>query len=273
MKQLLFLFFAVVVTTGYAQVLPPPQPIVLEPLVVQVSINKVTNLVFHHRIMSVEVGSQEITASQVNDTALALQSSTRSFPETNLSVYAGDGRLYSFILIYADSPAHTSFLISWKDTTAFTELEEAEPLTEAAVQQTSADALAASHFLSRHSSDEFGVSLTLKSLYVRSTLFFFVFNLENETGVDYDVLRWHFSIRDKKRGKRTAVQEVDLTPVYLSKDAYHAGFRSNHLLVVALPKFTVPRKKYCLISLLEKDGGRNLQLRLRNNTLIKARQL
>jgi len=37
------------------------------------------------------------------------------------------------------------------------------------------------------------------------------------------------------------------------------------------PKFTIPDKKYLFIQIMEKNGGRHLQLRVHNRTIVKAR--
>jgi hypothetical protein len=46
--------------------------------------------------------------------------------------------------------------------------------------------------------------------------------------------------------------------------------RSIKTIVVALPKFTIPDKKFFGIQLMEKDGGRHLHFKLYNRQIIRA---
>jgi hypothetical protein len=43
--------------------------------------------------------------------------------------------------------------------------------------------------------------------------------------------------------------------------------------VIALPKFTIPDGKYLSIQIMEKNGGRNLFLKVRNRKIMKAESI
>ena len=45
---------------------------------------------------------------------------------------------------------------------------------------------------------------------------------------------------------------------------------SSAICVIALPKFTLPNSKYLSIQILEKNGGRNLNINLKNRHIMKA---
>ena len=40
--------------------------------------------------------------------------------------------------------------------------------------------------------------------------------------------------------------------------------------MVAIPKFTIPDKKYLAVQLFEANGGRHIELSVKNRTIIKA---
>jgi hypothetical protein len=82
-----------------------------------------------------------------------------------------------------------------------------------------------------------------------------------------------FFIRDKKQSKRTASQELEQTPLYVYGNTGSIEGQSKMIVVVALPKFTIPDKKLLYIQLTEKNGGRNLQLKIRNRNIIKAEDI
>jgi hypothetical protein len=80
-----------------------------------------------------------------------------------------------------------------------------------------------------------------------------------------------FFIRDEKKSQRTASQEIELQPLFVYGDTAAVKEQSTSTLVIALPKFTIQDKKYLLIQLMERAGGRHLRLVVHNRTLIKAR--
>ena len=82
-----------------------------------------------------------------------------------------------------------------------------------------------------------------------------------------------FFIKDERISKRTATQEIEIQPVYVNGDTSTIKGDSKNVIVFALPKFTIPENKYLSIQLMERNGGRNLQLSVRNRTIIKAKSL
>jgi hypothetical protein len=71
--------------------------------------------------------------------------------------------------------------------------------------------------------------------------------------------------------KRTASQEVDVKPIYVFGDAEKIRGRTSEDVVYALEKFTIPDAKRLHIEMFEKNGGRNLELSIRNKTIVKAK--
>ncbi len=82
-----------------------------------------------------------------------------------------------------------------------------------------------------------------------------------------------FFIKDEKKSKRTALQEVEIQPLYVHGDTSTIRGNAKNIIVFALPKFTISDKKYLSIQLMEKNGGRNLHLSIPNRTIIKAKSL
>jgi hypothetical protein len=72
--------------------------------------------------------------------------------------------------------------------------------------------------------------------------------------------------------KRTASQERELTPVFVSTEPEIKG-KSTLRAVYVLEKFTIPDAKTLDIELFEKNGGRNLKLRIKNRTIVNAKKL
>ncbi|MEJ7676103.1 MAG: DUF4138 domain-containing protein [Chitinophagaceae bacterium] len=76
-----------------------------------------------------------------------------------------------------------------------------------------------------------------------------------------------------KKSKRTATQEIEIKPLYISGDTITIKGHSHLTWVVALTKFTIPDGKYLAIEVMEKNGGRNLFIKVRNMHIIKTEML
>jgi hypothetical protein len=97
--------------------------------------------------------------------------------------------------------------------------------------------------------------------------------MNNDGPVDYDVDLLRFFIKNKKRSKRTAVQELEQKPVYSTGNSGKIKGNSNTVFVVALEKFTIPDKKYLVVRITEKNGGRHFLLKVNNKDILKAKPL
>jgi hypothetical protein len=113
--------------------------------------------------------------------------------------------------------------------------------------------------------------LALKSLYVKDQLLWLVVKLKNHSLLDYQTDYVHFSLLDKKRAKRTAVQEHVLSPIYSSPEKNVPGGGSK-VLVFAFRPFTIPKHKKLVVQVSEPNGGRALLLKVENKIILKARQ-
>lgn len=111
-------------------------------------------------------------------------------------------------------------------------------------------------------------------MYTQDDVFFFPLHLANSSNINYDVDFIKFYIRDKKVAKRTAIQESEVTPVFV----YNASQNTipgpgNIDQVYALRKFTIPDDKNLVVEMFEKGGGRQLSFVVTNSDILKARKL
>ena len=114
------------------------------------------------------------------------------------------------------------------------------------------------------------MKLQLSGVYINHDVLYFRLRLQNKSNVSYDADNISFTIKDKQKSKRTATQELSLTPVYSYNAFTNVEADSSATCVIALPKFTLPDSKYLSIQILEKNGGRNLNINLKNKHIMKA---
>ncbi len=113
----------------------------------------------------------------------------------------------------------------------------------------------------------------MDGLYIKDEVMYYRFNLQNQSNINYGVEQFRFFIRDQKKSKRNAVQELEVKPLYIHGDTTVIKGQSEHVFVFAVSKFTIPDKKYLAIQLMEKNGGRNLQLKIGNRKIVQAQPI
>jgi conjugative transposon TraN protein len=249
------------------------QKTIIEPYPLKITTNKTTNLIFPFAIKSVDRGSIDVLAQKANgvENILLVKAGRQNFLETNLSVITADGKLYSFILNYINNP--TAINISVDNDSLNNDVSSSlKPLYNEASIRLDAERIVKQKESVRGIRDyRFEVRFSLNGIYIKNDVIFFKLQVENNSNINYDVDMLRFFIRDARQTKRTATQEIDVQPLYVSGDTSTIKSNSKNTIVFASPKFTIPNRKYLSIQLMEKNGGRNLQLSVGNRTIIKAK--
>ncbi len=116
------------------------------------------------------------------------------------------------------------------------------------------------------------ISLHLVTIQVEKEQLWLGFTIHNYSKLSYPVDFIRLYIKDRKQTKRTSAQELEIVPIYIDS-VTNVPAKSTVRFVIAIPKFTIPDKKECLIEIFETNGGRNLILQLKNHMLFKAKPL
>lgn len=221
-----------------------------------ISCNKTTSLVFPQIIKSIDRGSMDLFAQKVSgiENVLLVKAAKESFTETNMTVITADGKLYSFIVRYAKEP--TRLHIQLDSVVSFFE--------NIAKKKRSVHSV---------SDESYDMIFRLKGLYIQHEILYYQLELENLSNISYDIDLLRFYIKDKKQSKRTASQELEQVPLSVYGNTGSVAAQSKQIIVAALPKFTIPDKKHFYIQVMEKNGGRNLRLKISNRKIVKAKTL
>jgi len=235
---------------------------------------KTTNLVFPYPIISGVRGSRDIITQKAKgvENVLLLKANKEQFEETSLSVVTSDGSIYSFLVAPSSYP---ELSINIKDAiptgNKLAALEK--PAGNSSTIQDAAKIIADKQAFYHVRDKSFEVSVTLKGIYINEDVLFFQLGLKNDSGIAYDISQFRLFIRDKKKTKRTAEQELEQQPIWISGNTRKIRGHSQHTVVAAIPKFTIPDKKILVLQIQEQNGGRNLSLDLSNKKIINARTL
>lgn len=223
-----------------------------------ISTEKTTSLVFPFSILHVDRGTQSVLAQPVKEspTILLVKAATKGFPETNLSVVTEDGSIYSFMVCYDSNPVTWVYHL---------------PVNKSATLATYANAIIDNpKTIGGIKDHKWDIQARISGIYIKGDVIYYQLSLANQSPVDYDIDLLRFYIRDRKKGKRTAVQENELKPLYVAGNTTQVKANSNSVIVVALDKFTIPDAKYLAVQVMEKNGGRHLFMKINNRKIMQA---
>ncbi len=248
---------------------------VITPYPLTITFYKTTNLIFPCAVKSVDRGSADILVQKAKgiENILQLKAAKQSFKETNLTVITGDGVFYSFIINYSDSTPVLNIEFS-KDSIK----EESQTLFSSGINQINIQTTAGRITNEKRTvhgikNKKYAIKLQLQGLYINEDIIYYQLELQNNSNINYDIDQLRFFIRDKKKIKRTASQEMEIKPLFIDSDTNTVRGESKHVFVFALSKFTIPDKKFLFVQLMEKNGGRNLNLKIHNKTIIRANRI
>lgn len=237
---------------------------------VQLSCSKTTSIVFPYAVKSVDRGSQDILVQKAKgvENILLLKAGRQNFTQTNLTVVTADGKLYSYVINFDEICPTLNFTEVLNSNFDKDVLFSAENENQREIQQYSQLALSKKKKVSGLGVSRFSVQLRVNGIFIHQDVMYFRLLLGNNSRINFDVDQLRFFIRDQKKPKRTASQELEIVPLFKTSDITKISDHSQLTIVFAIPKFTIPEKKLFTLQLIERNGGRHLDLNIKNSDLI-----
>ncbi|SFB49960.1 conjugative transposon protein TraN [Algoriphagus aquimarinus] len=238
---------------------------------IQISEQLTTNLIFPQAIKSVDRGNREIMVQRANavENILQVKAENSELTNSNLTVITSDGQFYSFKVSYSADPQQLNLTIQPGSINPPVEFPKGTS-NEVAVLETAQKVAVKNRRIKPIRQRKYKTGLSLTGIYIEEDLLYFQIKLENQTNIKYDVEQFRFFIRDNRKGKRTAVQELEQIPIQILGNTDQIPAQSTQTIVVALAKFTIPDQKHLGIELMEQNGGRNLKVKVKNHHIIQA---
>jgi conjugative transposon TraN protein len=237
-----------------------------------VAYSKTTNIIFPFAIKSVDKGSQDILVQKAKglENILQIKAAQKGFFQTNLTVITADGKLYSFVLNYDEESPQLNLSLN-KEKAGVPEVYFSDEVrNEQDVQEYSKLAFYDKNKLRREKESNHDISFSLNGIFIRDEVMYYRIKITNNSKINYDIDQLRFFIRDTKKVKRTASQEIEITPIYILNNVVNIDSDAENTFVFALPKFTIPEKKYLAIQLMEQNGGRHVELHVKNTKLVQV---
>lgn len=245
----------------------------VEPFRLSITYHKTTHLIFPYAIKSVDRGSDEILVQKAKgvENILQVKAARPNFRETNLTLITADGRLFSFALTYSERPLSLTLEFAGNPTNAKPlALFSTSGTTEAEIQQNAEKVVGKKRTVGGLKDAKYGIQFQVTGIYNKEDVLYFQIKLKNKSNITYGIDQLRFFIRDQKQVQRTATQELEIEPVYVKGELNSIAGLSEKVFVFALPKFTIPDNKYLVVQIMEKNGGRHLDVKVSNQAIIRA---
>lgn len=241
---------------------------------VSVCTEKTASLIFSYPIRHVDIGNAAVLVQRVKDAdnLLLVKAAVANFKATNLSVVTSDGQLYSIDVVFDNAPAETVYCVAEKEGLQRISFP-GESMNLADLQSYSTGILDNSRQTRGIRNKKWDMEVNVHGIYIRDNVLFFHLLMSNLSAIGFDVDFIRFYIVDRKKSKRTAVQEVEVKPLFQAGKTVSVPAFSKGSAVFAFSKFTIPDDKHFIIQLGEKNGGRHLRLRMNNRKIVRAKIL
>jgi conjugative transposon TraN protein len=257
-----------------------PDDVIL-PYKLQVS-NKRTHLIFPTKVIYIDLGSPSISVEKVTTATNIIKvfipdSIPVPFPETNLTAITEDNKLYTFNVSYSETPESYNILVG-------AETEAQKPgnalaifdnnkLNDTDLKSLGERCIESSRKIYHLGIAQNSMNFTIDNIFIRENLIFFVLSIENKSNISYDIDFTKFMVKDKKRLKKTAVQETELIPVHTHNYKSVIEGKQSNRFVFVFEKFTIPDKKILTGEMYEKNGGRHMKITIENSDIINSKTL
>lgn len=278
-KTIVFTVILLVLTGARAYSQVDPKAVFatsVEPFRLAITYHKTTHLIFPYAIKSVDRGSDEILVQKARgvENILQVKAAWPNFRETNLTLITADGRLFSFALTYSERPQSLTLEFAGNPINAkHLALFSTPGTTEAEIQEIAGKIVGKKKTVGGLKDTRYGMQFQITGIYNKEDVLYFQIKLKNTSNINYGIDQLRFFIRDQKQVQRTATQELELEPVYEKGELDSISGLSEKVFVFALPKFTIPDNKYLAVQLMEKEGGRHLELKVPNRAILHAKPI
>lgn len=243
----------------------------IEPYRLAITETKTTNIIFPKAIVSVDRGTSDILVQKAKgvENILQVKAANNKIAETNVTVVTADGKLSSFLLSYSPEPAVLNISVGKASQTGTITMSP-ESVNQAEVQSLASSVAASKRKSPRIRDKNSGVSLKIDGIFIHEEILYWRVSIANESIISYSIDQLRFFIIDQKKAKRTATQEIEVSPAYVFNNTEKVAAGDLKTIVFAVPKFTIPDDKILAVQLMEKNGGRHIAIEVKNRHLMRA---
>lgn len=192
--------------------------------------------------------------------------------ESNLLVFNRNGAVFSYIVRYKAQLSKLNYFIPISNSIGNEKPNLALPLITKKKEQLANNAdyyLRACEYLlnnkqrvRRLQKQNLGIVLTVENIVFDKEELYFVIRIENNSTLDYDLNFLNLSIETRQKGKKKSLQSLYQEPIYKHNLPTKIAEAKVTRLVYVLPKFSLSNDHRAILELNEKEGERNIQLKI-----------
>ena len=245
---------------------------------------KTTHIVFDSPIKYFDAGSDRIICEKVEgvENVLKVKATQIGIFETNVTVITFNGSYYSFIVSYNEMPnkLNINMCAGLNDSFDYSNFKQPEKIIFSDTYYTESEMISFSKKIIElskvkkksifHVSDKVGnVTFKLTNLGTKEGNIIFCILMKNTSPLDYTLDFMKFYLRDKSKRKKIVSQEIEIKPNFayverngISNETQLGVSGGEFNFVFMIPKFSIAEDKNLEIDIVEKDGSRNLNLKV-----------
>jgi hypothetical protein len=193
--------------------------------------------------------------------------------ESNLLVINKDGAVFSYIIRYREKLSKLNYFVplsssignekpiikDWVETeTSVKSLD----LDNDYYQKFCSNLLEGKKRIRRLKKQHQGIVLSVKNIVFDKEELYFVIQIKNNSTLDYDLNFLNLSIETRQKGKRKSLQRLYQEPVFKAGLPSKIGANEKARFVYVMPKFSLSNDRRVLLELNEKNGERNVKLKI-----------
>jgi len=193
--------------------------------------------------------------------------------ESNLLVVSTTGSVFSYIVKYKEHLNQLNYFISKSDSIGSEKpvvIDKPEILTPGKeVKETNFKYEKFSSYLverkqkiGRIKKRHQDIVLSVENILFDKSELYFVIQIENKSSLDYDLNFLNFGIETRQKGKRKSSQTIYKEPIFKYGMPLRIKENESEKLVYVLPKFSLGDDRRVILELNEKNGGRNIKLKV-----------
>ncbi|MFD0798481.1 DUF4138 domain-containing protein [Maribacter chungangensis] len=107
-----------------------------------------------------------------------------------------------------------------------------------------------------------GIVLSIENIVFDKEELYFVIQIKNTSTLDYDLNFLQLSVQTRQKGKKKSLQNIYQEPLFIHNRPTKVAENKTVRMVYVLPKFSLSDDRRAVLELNEKDGERNLSLKV-----------
>lgn len=201
--------------------------------------------------------------------------------ESNLLVISSKGSIFSYIVKFSEELKKLNYFIadSTKIGYEFSRISKENRVGEKVISDLptekkledknnqyrdfSANLLSSEQSIGKHRKRKNGIELNLENIVFNDSELYFVFEIINNSSIDYEPAYLDISVETRKQGRKKSIQKLPVYPIYkhLVPEIIPQNKASRFVYVV--PKFSIAEDKIVLVDLKEQQGERDIKLKIK----------